>query len=101
MKRKIPVVTMLVFILTAMFSVHAATIDMSAATCADLLKIENEEESAWLIVWLDGYLSGMTGDTVINSDQLKQFVKKLKDFAENHPDTQLIQAAETIGIGKK
>ncbi len=41
-------------------------VDMASYTCADLLA-ENEDEAGMILLWVDGYLSGKTGDTVINT----------------------------------
>ncbi|MCW5205770.1 hypothetical protein VU08_02395 [Desulfobulbus sp. F5] len=40
-------------------------VDMATYTCADLLA-ENEDEVGMILLWVDGYLSGKTNDTVIN-----------------------------------
>jgi acid stress chaperone HdeB len=40
-------------------------VDMASYTCADLLA-EKEDDVGMILLWVDGYLSGKTGDTVIN-----------------------------------
>ncbi|MBF0226698.1 MAG: hypothetical protein HQK76_14690 [Desulfobacterales bacterium] len=76
---------------------NAEKVDMSQLTCSDLLKIEDEDEAANLIVWLDGYLSGLTGDPKIDENALEQFVEELIKFAQKNPDVKLLKAAEMVG----
>lgn len=51
-------------------------LDMATYTCADLLA-EDEDEVGMILLWVDGYLSGKTDDTVINTTFLGELAEKV------------------------
>jgi acid stress chaperone HdeB len=51
-------------------------LDMATYTCADLLA-ESEDEVGMILLWVDGYLSGKTGDTVINTTFVGELAEKV------------------------
>jgi acid stress chaperone HdeB len=51
-------------------------LDMASYTCADLLA-ENEDDAGTILLWIDGYLSGKTGDTVINMDFIGELAENV------------------------
>lgn len=81
-----------VFGLTASAQV---TIDVSKITCNQfaLYKVSDPETIA---VWLHGYYSGKQGNTVIEPEKLKANVKKLRDYCLENPDTNLLEAVDTL-----
>ena len=52
-----------------MASVQAWEFDMAEVTCDD---INNSEQGAMMMFWLDGYISASEDDTVISSDWLDE-----------------------------
>lgn len=58
-------------------------VDMANYTCADLLA-ESEDEAGMILLWVDGYLSGKTGDTVINTAFIGELAESVgKKCGEN------------------
>lgn len=51
-------------------------LDMSTYTCADLLA-EDQDDAGTILLWIDGYLSGKTDDTVINMDFLGELAESV------------------------
>jgi len=49
-------------------------VDMANYTCKDLLS-EKDDDVGTVLVWIDGYLSGKTGDTTIDIDFLGELAE--------------------------
>jgi len=71
------------------------TIDVGKITCNQfaLYKVSDPETIA---VWLHGYYSGKRGNTVVDVETLKTNAKKLRDYCLQNPDTNLLEAVETL-----
>ncbi len=71
------------------------TIDVSKITCNQfaLYKVSDPETIA---VWIHGYYSGKQGNTVVEVEKLKANVKKLRDYCLENPDTNLLEAVDTL-----
>ena len=78
-----------------------APIDFSAIRCGEFLQdIANgsEDDAAAVFLWLDGYLSGVSGDTVLRFDSLEQFGLNLVEHCSENGRDRLIDAAREVGI---
>jgi len=73
------------------------TIDMKASTCKDIDELD-EESAPFFLIWVDGYLSGVTGDTTFSTKEFKRFVDELGKYCTKNPDTGLLDAAKKVGI---
>ncbi|MBF0424078.1 MAG: hypothetical protein HQL73_13920 [Magnetococcales bacterium] len=76
-------------------------IDFANYTCASFLKElagSNDEDAGAVLLWLDGYLSGVSGDTVLNFKGLEEFSGKLVTHCKNKGDDRLLEAAKEVGI---
>ncbi|ODR98960.1 hypothetical protein AUC68_07310 [Methyloceanibacter methanicus] len=71
------------------------TIDVSKITCDQfaLYKVASPDTIA---VWLSGFYSGKSGNTVVDVERLKGNEKKLRDYCLENPDTNLLEAVETL-----
>ncbi len=71
------------------------TVDVGKITCNQfaLFKVSDPDTIA---VWLHGYYSGKRGNTVVEVEQLKANAKKLRDYCLQNPDTNLLEAVETL-----
>ena len=71
------------------------TIDVGKITCNQfaLYKISDPDTIA---VWLHGYYSGKRGNTVVEVEKLKANAKKLRDYCLENPDTNLLEAVESL-----
>lgn len=73
------------------------TIDMKASTCKDIDELD-EESAPFFLIWVDGYLSGVTGDTTFSTKEFKRFVDELGKYCTKNPDSGLLDAAKKVGI---
>jgi len=76
-------------------------IDFGAISCNQFLQdiaSGSEEDAAGVFLWLDGYLSGVSGDTVLRFDSLEQFGLNLVDHCSKRGRDRLIDAARKVGI---
>ncbi|MHC1791277.1 HdeA/HdeB family chaperone [Solidesulfovibrio sp.] len=76
-------------------------IDFGAITCKEfVLEIADaDEESAGIILmWLDGYLSGVSGDTKLNWKNLEGFSGALLDVCAKKPGKKVLDVAKEVGI---
>ena len=73
MKKSIAIIAVLVSALAFSSTVfakkeQALKYDMQDLSCKELIEMD-EETMGIMLMWLDGYLSGVTGDTKFDSDQ--------------------------------
>lgn len=73
------------------------TIDMKASTCKDVAELD-EESAPYFLIWIDGYLSGVTGDTTFSTKEFKRFVDELAKYCAKNPETGLLDAAKKVGV---
>jgi hypothetical protein len=76
-------------------------VDMGEMTCDDFVTgvTENADDPATIaiiIMWIDGYLSAQTGDTVVNFEDLEANTLKLIAYCKQHPKKNMIEAAEEV-----
>lgn len=76
-------------------------VDFGRISCGefiDELQTSTEEEIGALLIWLDGYLSGVTGDTVMRPAGLEAFAESLVDRCQRRRRERLLDAARAVGI---
>lgn len=76
-------------------------IDFSQITCGDFvedLQTANAEDVGVILMWLDGYLSGVSGDTVLRWDGMKEFGDNLVQLCKQKPRMKVLDASEEVGI---
>ena len=49
-------------------------------------------------MWIDGYLSGVSGDTDLDWGNLEKFSKDLVEYCGNNSNTKVLEAAKKVGI---
>ncbi len=79
---------------------QAESVDLGEMTCQELLDIGNDDgdTASYIIIWLDGYLSGITGDTRFNDEGIGHFTEKLMAACGRSPDAKTLDIAKTVGI---
>jgi acid stress chaperone HdeB len=99
MKKNLPA---LIALAAALFlpAAQAATVDLGKLTCNELLETAGEDEDAasYIIIWIDGYLAGVTGDTRFNDVGVGQFTEKLVNACGRSPDAKVLDIAKSVGI---
>jgi acid stress chaperone HdeB len=76
-------------------------IDFGEISCADFIESLNtssQEDTGAVLVWLDGYLSGVTGDTELNWSGFEHFAEALGERCAMHPHSNLLDVARKVGI---
>lgn len=76
-------------------------IDFGTITCGSFLKelsTGNAEDAGVVLMWIDGYLSGVSGDTTLDWSNLETFSKELVEYCGNSQDTKVLDAAKKVGI---
>lgn len=63
-------------------------VDMAELTCRQFLA--DEEGIVPTVIWIDGYLSHQSGNTVIDMDQLVANVKEIADECAGEPDKKIM-----------
>ncbi len=63
-------------------------VDMAELTCKQFLA--DEEGILPTVVWIDGYLSHQSGNTVIDMDQLVENVKQIAEECAAEPDKKIM-----------
>lgn len=70
--------------------------DMAQLTCKDFLA--DKEGIAAMLMWIDGYLSGKSDDTVISSQWIEKLGMHLGTFCGANPNKTLMQAIEAMPV---
>lgn len=86
---------------SALKMLAADHIDFGALSCGDFLneaETASEEDLGVVIMWLDGYLSGVSGDTVLKFSGVELFAENLVDYCARSPGSRLLDAARAVGI---
>ncbi len=76
-----------------------ANIDVGSLTCTDFGKmLDSKSSTTALMFWLDGYLSGVSGDTTLRSSVIGTFTENLTDVCAKAPYANLLTMAKQIGL---
>jgi len=77
-------------------------IDLSGFTCSQFLDgIENRADNAKmhdLVMWLEGYLGGISGNTTLRWQDLLDYKKDLLSFCDKNPTLGLLEAARRAAV---
>ena len=77
-------------------------IDLSSFTCRQFLDgIEDQTNTAKmhdLVMWLEGYLGGISGNTTLNWKDLLDYKKDLLTFCDKNPTLGLLEAARRAAV---
>ncbi len=72
-------------------------VDVRDVTCQELLE-QDEETIGIMLMWLDGYLSGVTGDTSFSVGNLSSFGEQIGTACAKSPDAKILDTAKIVGI---
>jgi acid stress chaperone HdeB len=76
---------------------QAIKFDMKDLTCKELLEMESDDMGT-MLMWLDGYLSGVTGDTKFDSEQFGSFAGSLGEHCAKNPSDKVVDASHKLGV---
>lgn len=75
-------------------------IDFGAMTCKGFLTLaetSSQEDVGAIMLWLDGYSSGVSGDKVLNWKNYEAFATNLETFCTTNGRVRIIDAAKKVG----
>ena len=77
-------------------------IDLSSFTCRLFLdgfeSQTNDAKMHDLVMWLEGYLGGISGNTTLNWQDLLDYKKDLLSFCDKNPTLGLLEAARRAAV---
>jgi acid stress chaperone HdeB len=78
----------------------ADSINLKTLSCGNFMHTASQDadEAAFISIWLDGYLSGITGDTVVSESGFEIFITKLQQSCQRSPNANILDVARIIGI---
>lgn len=82
---------------------QSQNIDFGSITCGEFLEDiskSSSEDAGVVLMWIDGYLSGVSGDTTLDWKNLEKFSTDLVAYCGNKPKIKVLDAAEAVGISK-
>jgi acid stress chaperone HdeB len=78
-------------------------IDFSDFTCRDFIEDFGDlsrEDAAAMLIWIDGYLSVVSGDTVLDFKSMEQYSEEMVELCKSKKHLKLLEAARRSGIEK-
>lgn len=75
-------------------SASATVVDMGAATCTDTKSWDANTAGGYLM-WLDGYMSGKTGDTNLDTDGVAKLATAIDSYCASHPDDKILDVVNS------
>ena len=81
----------------------AQNINFGEITCGEFMKEISQgsaEDAGVVLMWIDGDLSGVSGDTVLKWNDLEKFSTNLVAYCGKKPDEKVLDAAEAVGISE-
>lgn len=73
---------------------HAADQDMAKITCKEFL--DAKEHMSMMIMWIDGYMSGKSGNTLISDAWMEKLGVHLGSFCAQNSSKTIMDAMEAM-----
>ncbi len=94
MKRAL-IITGLVSVLAGVSSVaQADTVDIAQVKCSEF--IQDKQGMGMLLMWLDGYASQQSGNTVLSEEWIEKLGMHMGTYCAKNPDTTILDAAQAL-----
>jgi len=77
----------------ALAPVRAEMLDMSTVTCSQLGDL-GEDNGAFFLIWLDGWLAGQADSTTFDPDDLNDQIEGIATLCEEQPELSVMNAAK-------
>jgi len=82
---------------------NPGNIEFGTLTCQEFLEgvaASDQATVGMLLMWLDGYLSGVSGDTELNWDGFDSISTSLAETCAKSPKKKVLDVAKAVGIEK-
>ena len=73
----------------------AEDMDMAKITCNDFLS-QKEDDIVSVVIWVDGYLSAKSGDTVMGQEWMKKLSMNLASYCKQNGNKTLMDAIDAL-----
>ena len=73
---------------------HADSVEIAKLKCGEFL--QNKESIGMFIMWLDGYASQKSYNTVISDEWIEKLGKHMGTCCSQNPDTPILEAAQAM-----
>jgi len=71
----------------------AQVVDMSKCTCQDMMNVNDDQLIKASLIWIDGYVSGKSGDTTVSLGELETLARNLEAYCKSNPSALILEAA--------
>lgn len=82
------------FLLSAPLAAQAETKDVAKTTCKEFLS--DKDDMPLLIMWIDGYLSAASDNTVFSQEWQQKLGQHLGEFCGKNPDKTIMDAMNAL-----
>ena len=72
------------------WSARAEMVDFSKVTCEEFMNLD-EDAMAGYYIWLEGYFSGKSGNTVLDTDTVEEDLTKLVELCNDSPKSTVLK----------
>lgn len=73
-------------------------VDMRQMSCGTYSKMPDDGKSI-MTIWMDGYLSGLTGDARMNQNWLAELAAGMEQACNSNPDAGIVSTVEAMVLG--
>jgi len=97
---KLLLVTLILMLGPASDSRSQVTVDVAKITCDQMLLFRVTDPDN-IAMWLSGYYHAKQGTTVVDVEQMKVVVEKVKGFCLQKPDMTVMKAVDAVAGSQK
>lgn len=97
MNKTIVLTPLMAAMLWSTAAAYAQPLDLAAMRCREFLDT-SKENSALILMWLQGYYSEEGGPPVVDFDKMKADGGKITDYCRRYASHSLITAAEKVMV---
>lgn len=94
MKRALIIMGLAAALTGSSLAVQAEETDVANIKCSEFL--EDKEGMGMLLMWLDGYASQKSDNTVLSDEWIEKLGKHMGTFCSQNPDTPILEAAKAM-----
>lgn len=94
MKRALMIIGLAVAMTGGSFAVQAEETDVAKVKCSEF--IQDKESMGMLLMWLDGYASQKSDNTVLSDEWIEKLGAHMGKYCSEHPDTTILDAAQAM-----
>lgn len=93
-KRALMIIGLAVAMTGGSFAVQAEETDVAKVKCSEF--IQDKESMGMLLMWLDGYASQKSDNTVLSDEWIEKLGAHMGKYCSENPDTTILDAAQAM-----